>query len=190
MIHFLHNFEAQLNTFLCAEGLYSIQHGLITRAEGLVVGGGQRQWGGEAPHKDIVLNITKYLKCHIVLPRPQLVGFPTQSTVFIQNGFIFSCGKISVHAVSLALERHCFSKAPLHCLCVANEGWRFSIFVVVVVLSVTVACSVCAGHHPAHEAPCPALRPALTVDLHAGECLLGWLWQGELGKRCGFACPA
>lgn len=41
--------------------------------------------GGEVPHKDIVLNITKYLKQHIVLPRPQLVGFCVQSTDFIQR---------------------------------------------------------------------------------------------------------
>lgn len=39
------------------------------RAEGL--GWGR---GGEAPREDIVLNITKYLKRHIVLPGPQLVG--------------------------------------------------------------------------------------------------------------------
>lgn len=38
---FLHNFEAQLNTFLCAEGLYCTQYGLITRAEGLGVGEGR-----------------------------------------------------------------------------------------------------------------------------------------------------
>lgn len=82
---FLHNFEAQLNTFLCAEGLYCIQYGLITRAEGLGVGEGRGSEGGEAPHKDIVLNITKYLKRHIVLPSPQLVGFPVQSTDFIQG---------------------------------------------------------------------------------------------------------
>lgn len=157
-IHFLHNFEAQLNTFLCAEGLYSIQHGLITRAEGIVVGGGQRQWGGEAPHKDIVLNITKYLKCHIVLPRPQLVGFPTQSPVFIRRGFIFSCGKKAVHAASLALEWHCFSKAPLHCLCVSNEGWRFPIYFVVVVVGerdCSLLCLRWTSSSPRSSLPCP-----------------------------------
>lgn len=83
---FLHNFEAQLNTFLCAEGLYCIQYGLITRAEGLAWGRAEASGeGGEVPHKDIVLNITKYLKQHIVLPRPQLVGFCVQSTDFIQR---------------------------------------------------------------------------------------------------------
>lgn len=88
MIHFLHNFEAQLNTFLCAEGLYCIQYGLITRAEGLGVGEGRASEGREAPHKDIVLNITKYLKRHIVLPGPQLVGFSTK-TQFHTGRFIF-----------------------------------------------------------------------------------------------------
>lgn len=82
----LHNFEAQLNTFLCAEGLYCTQYGLITRAEGLGVGEGRgiverggglgEGWG--APHNDIVLNITKYLKWYIVFPRTQLVGFPVR----------------------------------------------------------------------------------------------------------------
>ena len=53
--------------------------------KGLAWGRAQAARGGEAPHEDIVLNITKYLKHHIVLPSPQLVGFPVQSTDFIQG---------------------------------------------------------------------------------------------------------
>lgn len=92
VIHFLHNFEAQLNTFLCAEGLYCIQYGLITRAEGLGVGEGRGSEGREAPHKDIVLNITKYLKRHIVLLQPSISRVPVQSHDFIQGDLFL--GKI------------------------------------------------------------------------------------------------
>lgn len=121
MIHFRHNFEAQLNTFLCAEGLYSIQYGLITRAEGLVGGGGKRQRGGEAPHKDIVLNITKYLKHHIVFTSLSSSWLPhTKSNDFIQCRFIFSCRKLSIQAASLALQHHRFSKATLLYLCFSS----------------------------------------------------------------------
>lgn len=49
------------------------------------MGEGRGSEGGEAPHEDIVLNNTKYLKHHIVLPSPQLVGFLVQSTDFIQG---------------------------------------------------------------------------------------------------------
>lgn len=49
------------------------------------MGEGRGSEGGEAPREDIVLNITKYLKRHIVLPSPQLVGFLVQSTDFIQG---------------------------------------------------------------------------------------------------------
>lgn len=57
----------------------------LRRGKGLGVGEGSGSQGGEAPHEDIVLNITKYLKRHIVHPSPQLVGFPLQSTDFIQG---------------------------------------------------------------------------------------------------------
>lgn len=53
--------------------------------KGLVWGRAEAAKGGEAPHEDIVLNITKYLKRHIVLLSPQLVEFPVQSTNFIQG---------------------------------------------------------------------------------------------------------
>lgn len=39
--------------------------------------------GGEAPHEDIVLNITKYLQLYIVLPSSQLVEFLAHSTDLI-----------------------------------------------------------------------------------------------------------
>lgn len=49
------------------------------------MGEGRGTEGGEAPHEDIVLNITKYPKRHIVFPSSQLVGTRVQSSDFIQG---------------------------------------------------------------------------------------------------------
>ena len=65
------------------------------------MGEGRGSEGGEAPHEDIVLNITKYLKRYIVLPSPQLVGVLVQNTDFIQEDLFLekirpcACGKLT-----------------------------------------------------------------------------------------------
>lgn len=144
----------------------------------LSVGEGRGSEGEKQPTKTLCLTLLNTSHTTLFLPHSQLVGFPTQSTKFIQSWFIFSCRKLSIRAASSALQRHRFSKVTLLyllCFTIIAEGSRLCIFLFAVVVTVTVVCSVYAGHHPVKEALCPALRPALTVDLHAEECLLGWL---------------
>lgn len=180
---------------------FSVQKGcILSRMASLLgqkdlsVGEGRGSDGEKHPTKTLCLTWLNTSHTTLFSPHSQLVGFPTQSNNFILSWFIFSCRKLSIHAASLALQRHRFSRDSLLyllCFTIIAEGWRLcNFFWFAVVVTVTVVCSVYAGHHPVKEALCPALRPAPTVDLHAEECLLGWLWQGELGKRCGFAWPA
>ena len=144
----------------------------------LSVGEGRGSEGEKHPTKTLCLTLLNTSNTTLFyLTHSLLVGFNTRSNNFIQSRFIFSCRNFEFHAASLALQFR-FIKANLLYLCLQSlQKVRTFTFCCgyCCVGDVTVACSVCTGHHPVKEALYPVLRPALTVDLHAEECLLGWL---------------
>lgn len=157
--------------------------------KGLLWGRAEAVWRGvgKAPHEDIVLNITKYLKRHIVLSTPQLVKFLVRKHRFLTRRFIFrenpalcwqealrkSNEKHSSHAEPLDMNQHRLTKLLFTIsLCFFDDCKRLDLpgsFC----CGVTVAGSIFAGHCPAGEPLCPALRPLQLVELHAEERLFG-----------------
>lgn len=77
----------------------------------------------------------------------------------------------SSHAEQLVSEQHCLTKLLFSVsMCVFDDCKRLFF---VVVVAVTVACSISAGQCPAKEPLCPALRPLQLVDLRVEERLFG-----------------
>lgn len=112
---------------------FSVQKGCILSSmasllgqKDLSVGEGRGSEGEQHPTKTLCSTSLNTSNPTLFLPHSQLVGFPTQSNDFIQSRFIFSCWKLSIHAASLALRRHHFSK-PLFWISVSHHCRRLEL---------------------------------------------------------------